>query len=196
MSTDVKAEVTARPMGSDDLDRVATLFASERTTSHCSCMAFCSSRREFALGWFGGGNARRFAAMAARSPHPMGVLAFHADRVVGWCACGPRSRYAVTDAARELMRGREPQDDAATWFLPCLFVLRGYRGQGVTRTLARAVVDLARREGATAIEGWPVAASVGRSADAFVGREPVFADLGFSRVARPTPERVIMRLEL
>jgi hypothetical protein len=35
-----------------------------------------------------------------------------------------------------------------------------------------------------------------RSDDAFVGREQVFDDLGFSCFERPSPERVIMRLEL
>jgi len=60
----------------------------------------------------------------------------------------------------------------------------------------RAAVELARREGASAIEGWPLAASERRSSDAFLGREQVFKDLGFSCVERPSLERVIMRLEL
>lgn len=78
----------------------------------------------------------------------------------------------------------------------CLFVRAGRRGQGVTHALVRAAVELACREGASAIEGWPLAGSERRSDDAFVGREQVFEDLGFSCVERPSPERVIMRLEL
>jgi hypothetical protein len=63
----------------------------------------------------------------------------------------------------------------------------------VTHVLVRAAVELACREGASAIEGWPLAGSDRRSDDAFVGR---FEDLGFNCVERPSPERVIMRLEL
>ena len=60
----------------------------------------------------------------------------------------------------------------------------------------QSAVELARSEGASALESWPLARSVGRSADAFLGREQVFEDLGFRSAYRPTPERVIMRLEL
>ena len=66
----------------------------------------------------------------------------------------------------------------------------------MTHVLVRAAVELACREDAAAIEGWPLAASERRSDDAFVGREQVFEDLGFNCVDRPSPERVIMRLVL
>jgi GNAT superfamily N-acetyltransferase len=94
------------------------------------------------------------------------------------------------------MRNRAQAEDEIVWLLPCLFVRAGHRGRGVTHALVRAAVQLARREGAFAIEGWPLAGSEGRSDDAFLGREQVFEDLGFSCVERPSPERVIMRLEL
>jgi GNAT superfamily N-acetyltransferase len=95
-----------------------------------------------------------------------------------------------------MIRERAPEGHAAIWFVPCFFVRAGYRGQGVTHTLTRAAVDLARREGAAGIEGWPISAAVAGSADAFVGREQVFEEVGFTRVARPSSGRVIMRLDL
>lgn len=82
------------------------------------------------------------------------------------------------------------------WLLACLFVAAGHRDRGVTHTLVRAAVDLARREGAIAIEGWPLAATVPRSADAFLGREEVFQAVGFGCVDRPTPQRAVMRVDL
>jgi GNAT superfamily N-acetyltransferase len=94
------------------------------------------------------------------------------------------------------MRNRAPNEDEIVWLLPCLFVRVGRRGQGVTHALVRAAVELARREGASAIEGWPLAGSARRLDNAFLGREQVFEDLGFSCVERPSRERVIMRLEL
>ncbi len=51
-------------MGLDEVDVLKQLFASERSTSHCWCMSFCTSRSHFAVGWFSGGNRRRFEAMA------------------------------------------------------------------------------------------------------------------------------------
>ena len=53
------------------------------------------------------------------------------------------------------MRNRTRDEDEIVWLLPCLFVRAGRRGQGVTHALVRAAVELAGREGASAIEGWP-----------------------------------------
>jgi GNAT superfamily N-acetyltransferase len=160
-------------------------------------MTFCVTRSQFAVGWLNGGNQRRFESIASASSTPMGILASQAGEPVGWCACGPRSRYAAATSLRnKIMRNRARVEDETVWLLPCLFVRAESRGQGVTHTLVRAAVDLARREGASAIEGWPLARSERASADAFLGREQVFEDLGFSCVERPSPERVIMRLEL
>ena len=160
-------------------------------------MAFCTTRVQFAAGWLSGGNQRRFSNMAVASTSPMGVLASVADHPIGWCACGPRSRYtAATDPGNELMRRRSPLEDGSVWLLPCLLVDKAHRGRGVTGSLVGAAVELARREGAAALEGWPLAASQGRSGDDFVGREQTFARAGFHCIDRPAPGRVIMRLEL
>jgi GNAT superfamily N-acetyltransferase len=191
----VGGDVDTRPVGPNDVTDLASLFESQRTTRRCWCMTFCVTRRQFAAGWLNGGNQRRFESMATSSSTPMGILATVADEPVGWCACGPRARYvAATSPRNKIMRNRMPVEDETVWLLPCLFVRAGRRGQGITHTLVGAAVELARREGASAIEGWPLAGSE-RSAEAFLGREQVFEDLGFSCVERPSPERVIMRLE-
>jgi GNAT superfamily N-acetyltransferase len=154
-------------------------------------------RGQFAAGWFARGNRRRFERMAAASATPMGVLASVEGSPVGWCACGPRSRYVTAiDGRSRLLRSRPRDEDHSVWLLACLFVAAGHRDSGVTHTLVRAAVDLARRQGAIAIEGWPLAATAPRSAEAFLGREQVFQAEGFRCVDRPTPQRAVMRLDL
>ena len=81
-------------------------------------------------------------------------------------------------------------------FVPCFFVHPKHRGQGVTHTLLRSAVQLATTANATAIEGWPAAQTEHATGDGFLGREGLFAELGFRRVARPDPKRTVMRLEL
>ena len=135
--------------------------------------------------------------MANATATPMGILASVAGEPVGWCACGPRSRYAAALSPRNpIMGDRETAEDETVWLVPCLFVRAGHRDQGVTYALVRAAVNLARREGAVAIEGWPRAGSEKHDAEAFLGREKLFAELGFRCVRTPSPGRVIMRLEL
>jgi GNAT superfamily N-acetyltransferase len=184
-------------VGPDDLDDLAALFKAQHNTRHCWCTAFCVSGGQFAAGWFAGGNRRRFERMAVASTTPMGVLASVDGSPVGWCACGPRFRYiAAIDGRSSLLRGRPREEDHSVWLLACLFVAAAHRGRGVTDILVRAAVDLARRAGAQAVEGWPLATSAPRSADAFLGREEVFQAVGFSCVDRPTPQRAVMRIDL
>jgi GNAT superfamily N-acetyltransferase len=160
-------------------------------------MSFCTTRSQFAIGWLTGGNRRRFEGMAAATPIPMGILASVGDSPVGWCACGPRSRYVSTSGPQAtMMRNRAHDEDETVWLLPCLFVADGHRAQGISYALIRAAVALARSSGAVAIEGWPLAGSDRSPADGFLGRERVFDSLGFVSVDRPTPGRVIMRRDL
>ena len=193
----VTSDVDTRAVGLKDMPVLARLFESQRNTRRCWCMAFCLPRSQFAAGWLTGGNQRQFSAMAATSSTPMGILASQAGEPVGWCACGPRSRYvAATNPRNKIMQNRARDEDEIVWLLPCLFVRADRRGQGVTHALIRAAVELARSEGASAIEAWPLAESERRLGDAFLGREQVFNELGFHCVERPSPVRVIMRLEL
>ncbi|HEY5981340.1 MAG TPA: GNAT family N-acetyltransferase [Microlunatus sp.] len=191
------ADVETRPVGPGGLADLADLFASARSTRHCWCMAFCTTRAQLALGWFGGGNRRRFTSMTEADPAPMGLLATVDDQPVGWVACGPRSRYlAATDPANPLTAAMQRSEDGLVWLAPCLFVRAGQRGTGITHALVRAAVALAVDHGAVAIEGWPVSGSASRPSEDFVGREKVFADHGFRVLDRPSATRVIMRRDL
>ena len=127
----------------------------------------------------------------------MGILASISGEPVGWCAVGPRSRYvAAMEGRSDLLKGLDRQEDETVWLLPCLFVSAANRSQRVTYQLIRAAIELARLEGALAIEGWPAARSDRRASYGFVGRESVFEQLGFQCVARPSPDRAIVRLDL
>jgi hypothetical protein len=160
-------------------------------------MAFCSTGLQFATGWYGGGNRRRFEAMAVAGPAPMGILASVAGQPVGWCACGPRIRYLAAIGGRTgPLAQRSRNEDHDVWLVACIFVARDHRRSGVVLPLLRGAIALARENGASAVEGWPLAAGVRRAGDAHVGREGVFARLGFSCVQRPGSGRVIMRLDL
>jgi GNAT superfamily N-acetyltransferase len=192
----VPADVVTRPVGPGELADLSDLFGSARNTRHCWCMAFCTTRTQLALGWFGGGNRRRFVALAAE-PVPMGVVAVLDDEPVGWAACGPRSRYlSAVDPKNPLTAVMQRSEDEIVWLAPCLFVRPGRRGSGLTSVLLRAAVSLAAEHRAVAIEGWPVTGPDRRPGEDFVGREKVFADLGFRALDRPSPTRVIMRRDL
>jgi GNAT superfamily N-acetyltransferase len=190
------AKLTVRPVGPDRLDDLATLFGTTKVTSSCHCAWFLVSAQECREGWDNGGNRRAFDRIAAEEAAPMGLLAYRDGEPVGWCAAGPRARYARA-LRSTILKGREPAEDAAVWLVPCFYVRREARRSGVTRTLLEAAVTLARRRGAVAIEGFPLAGDRRRgTGEAFLGVEPLFASCGFTVVARPTPARVVMRRDL
>jgi GNAT superfamily N-acetyltransferase len=184
-----------RPVTGERLDDLAALFATNGTTRGCWCMFFLTSGRKFEAGW-GQPNRARFEEFAASADPPAGLLAYRDAEPVGWCAAGPRARYPRA-LRSPVLKGREPAEDLDVWLVPCFFVRRDARGQGITQALLTAAVDLAREYGATAVEGFPLAGGDRHpGAEAYLGVEPVFAASGFRVVARPTPRRVVMRRSL
>lgn len=183
------------PVTVDRLDDIAALFGTSKTTTGCYCMWFVASAKQTQAGW-AGGNRRAFESLAGTCPEPLGLLAYHDDRPVAWCAVGPRSRYARA-LRSTILKGRDPDEDTRVWLVPCFYVSRDARRAGVTRALLSAAVDLAARHGASAIEGFPLAGDGRRAAaEAYLGVEPLFAACGFAPVARPSSNRVVMRRNL
>ncbi|MBX6749737.1 MAG: GNAT family N-acetyltransferase [Micromonosporaceae bacterium] len=189
------AAVTIAPLTADRLPDLAALFGTSSTTRGCYCMWFLRPGKEVEAGW-GGANQQAFEACARTEAQPMGLIAYVDGEPVGWCATGPRARY--TRAQRSpVLRQRDPAEDDSVWLVPCFFVRRDFRRQGIMRELLRQAVDLAAAHGASAIEGFPLAGDARRgSGEAYLGVEPLFAASGFTVVDRPTPHRVVMRLDL
>jgi GNAT superfamily N-acetyltransferase len=127
-----------------------------------------------------------------------GLTAYLEGEPVGWCAVEPRRAYeGLLRNNRVPWVGREEDKaDASVWAVTCLFVRAGFRRRGVSRALARAAVAHARARGARAVEGYPITTTDVISEELLVGTVGVFAAAGLSEVSRPTPRRVVMRLEL
>jgi GNAT superfamily N-acetyltransferase len=129
----------------------------------------------------------------ARSRQPPGLLAFDSGICVGWCELAPRADLGW------LARGRyfRPVDDLPVWSLPCFYVRRTHRRQGVMGTLIAAAVGVATAAGAPALEAYPVDTAVpGHTRNLFLGVASAFAEHGFQVVARRQPDRPAMRKAL
>jgi GNAT superfamily N-acetyltransferase len=176
-------------------DALAELFTANNTVAGCGCMFFVLPAREFTAGWHSRTNRAQLLDDAATEP-PIGLLAYAGGRAVGWCAAGPRSRYAKALRSR-LLKPRDPAEDDAVWFLPCLFVRPGERRRGVAADLLAAAVELARVHGAAAVESFPLAGGERRATnDTYLGTEAMFAVLGFRVLHRPSERRVVMRIDI
>jgi GNAT superfamily N-acetyltransferase len=183
--------VEIRAVTAELLPDVDELFGSSATTRGCRCMWFLLSTKEMEGGW-GEANRGRFERLVAEAGEPVGVLAYDGGRAVGWCAAGPRSRYARA-LRSPILAARDRAEDGDVWLVPCFFVRTGARRSGVTKRLLDAVVAEAARHGARAVEGFPLAGAGPHRDDRYLGTEGLFAACGFTEVARPSPRRVVMR---
>jgi GNAT superfamily N-acetyltransferase len=193
--------VDIHPLTPERLGDLAHLFGGNGITTGCWCMWFLLTSREFDAGW-GALNRSRFEAYARAATVPPGLLAYRdADAYrdgepVGWCATGPRARFGRS-LRSPLLRGRDPAEDDDVWLVACLFVGRDARREGVTAALVDAAVGLAHEHGATAVEAVPLVGGQRHpTTEAYVGTEAMFAGRGFAVRARPSPRRLVMRLDL
>ena len=189
--TDLRIE----EVGAGHRDDLGVLLDSDQASAGCWCMWFLIPVKEYHAGKRAS-NRIHFENLVTKSDHPAGLLAYLDDRPVGWCAVGPRARYARA-VRTPTMKGRRG-DDSDVWLVPCLMIHPDHRGGGIATVLLTAAVDLAERSGATAIEGFPLAGDKRRSrgSDLMTGVESLFEQVGFAVDHRPSNNRVIMRQEL
>ena len=175
---------------------LADLFESNKATKGCWCMVHILDRKVWHAGWLNGGNRRRFEEMGRDADPPLGLIGYREGAPVAWCAIGPRSRYPRCIGPRAVvLAGRDDSEDDDVWLLTCFFTRVGHRGKQATRAMIDAAVAMAKRHGAKAIEGIPLTSGAKRGSE-YVGRETAFDACGFQCVARPTPQRAVMRKDL
>ncbi len=134
-------------------------------------------------------NKHDLRRLAASGPPP-GLLAFDGGTAVGWCELAPRTELGWLAHVRYL----QPVDDLPVWSIPCFYVRRTHRGQGVMDSLIEAAAATAASAGAPALEAYPVDTSApGHTGNLFPGTAAAFARHGFRVVARRKPDRPVMR---
>lgn len=122
------------------------------------------------------------------------VLAYDGDRPVGWIAVAPRPEH--TRLERSPLRAGL-RDEPDVWTVSCFYLARAARGTGLPGTLLTAAVEHAAKHGARAVEGFPKDTGTRlQRAELYVGWPALFTGAGFREVARPRPNRPIMRRDL
>ena len=126
-----------------------------------------------------------------------GLVAYLDSDPVGWCAVETRSAYVRL--GRVPWAGRtEDKTDASVWAVTCFVIRKGFRRRGISRALARASVDFARKRGARALEGYAMITQPGQEitwGELHVGSRSIFAASGFVEVSRPSLRRIVMRID-
>lgn len=181
----------------DRWPELETLFGPSGAYGNCWCMFFRVTADEFDEGIKERGKKNR-ASMErlVKGNETPGLIAYRDQEPVGWVSVAPKNefgRYVRSSVAKSAA----PQEDV--WSIVCFFIPKQHRGGGVGHALMRAAVDHARKEGATAVEGYAIDPSAKGDIDAneaYVGPQSMFEAAGFHEIARNRPARPLMRLEL
>jgi len=181
------------PLTEERWDDFVSLFGERGACGGCWCMLWRLPRKQFEA-QKGEGNKFAMKAIVASGEVP-GILSYGDTKAVGWCAVAPRNSYPALARSRIL----KPVDDRPCWSVACLFIEKTYRKMGVSTALLRAAAEYAGSCGARLLEGYPVEPKAEKNippAFAWTGIPKAFIHAGFKEVARRSPTRPIMRLEL
>ena len=125
-------DLTIEPLTAERWPALEDLFGRAGASNGCWCMywrigpAYARPRAD---------NQRDLRRLATDGPAP-GLIALAGDLAVGWCELAPRADLTWLARARYL----QPVDDLPVWSLPCFYVRRGHRGQGVMSALIQAAL--------------------------------------------------------
>ena len=150
------------PLSSDNWRDFEQLFGPGGACGGCWCMLWRLRHAEYERNK-GESNRRAMKKIIAAGQVP-GILAYHQNQPIGWCAIGPREHYSRLQHSRLL----QPIDRNPVWSIVCLFIQKAFRRCGVSVALVRAAVEYARERGASIVESYPVEPKKSSAPDVFL----------------------------
>ena len=179
------------PLTTERWNDFEKLFGKNGACGGCWCMFWRLPKAEYHAG-SGDGNKQAMKSLVDTGGMP-GIVAYDGERAVGWCTISPRAEYQRLLRARSL---KLPYEETV-WAVPCFFVLKEYRRKGVSVALLKNAVKYAKKQGATAVEGYPSDPAKNQP-DAFVytGLTSAFREAGFIEFKHPDAAKPVMRIEL
>jgi GNAT superfamily N-acetyltransferase len=139
----------------------------------------------------GGSISRKVAERQINAGILRGYLAFIDGVAIGWCNANDKANFPVESCTGDCFYTPVEKREKA---VVCFEIAPEYRGKGVATALLQRVIDDARAEGFTAVEGFPVLRDERYEWDC-TGPVRLYEKAGFVKVAE-TEKRVVMRKEL
>lgn len=192
MSTAAPVEITVLPATAERWSDLERLFGPRGAYGGCWCLYWRLTARDFKAR--SGDDNRADLKSRVLGDEPPGLLAYADGEPVGWISLAPRADLPRFSGSRVLA----PVDEVPVWSIACFFIARAYRGRGLSGMLLEAACRFAQEQGCRVLEGYPIAPAKHPypTAYAWTGFATTFERLGFVEVARRSPTRPIMRLEL
>lgn len=178
------------PVNRKNWPKLLDLFGPRGACGNCWCMYYRLSNQEFREGKSDKGNKEALKELVWEN-RPVGLLAIYEGQAIAWCAFAPREDFIKLERSRVHKR----IDQLPVWSIPCFFVHKDFRRQGVTAELLKGVIQYARQNNISVIEAYPTIPTKVPLADSFgwIGLYSAFEKAGFKIVDRTSKNRPMVR---
>jgi GNAT superfamily N-acetyltransferase len=187
---DFLSELTFEPLSKANWPKFVQLFGEKGACGNCWCMYYRLRKTDFAEGKADGGNKDAMHNLVMEDK-PTGILGFYEGQPIAWCAFAPREHYLKLENSRVHKR----IDDKPVWSIPCFFIDKAFRRQGVSVELLNGVIRYAKEKGIGIIEAYPTIPTTESLPDSFawIGLYKSFERAGFEIVDRTSKNRPMVR---
>ena len=188
--TDFLASLQFQPLTKKNWNQFVQLFGNNGACGNCWCMYYRLKKSDFDEGKCNDGNKEAMKELVWDN-QPTGILAFYEDIPIAWCAFAPREDFS------KLARSRvhKPIDDKLVWSIPCTFIAKKFRRQGVSVALLKGIANYAKTVGIKILEAYPTIPTQEKLPDSFawIGLYKSFERAGFEIVDRTSKNRPMVR---
>jgi len=184
------SQLTFEPLTKANWAKFVQLFGNKGACENCWCMYYRLSKSDYAEGKTEDSNKEAMQNLVIENK-PTGILAFYEGQPIAWCAFAPREDFIKLERSRVHKR----IDDLPVWSIPCFFIDKAFRRQGVTVELLKGVISYAKENNISIIEAYQIIPTTESLPDSFawIGLYKSFEHAGFEIVDRTSKNRPMVR---
>ena len=184
------SQLTFEPLTKANWAKFVQLFGNKGACENCWCMYYRLSKSDYVEGKTEDSNKEAMQNLVIENK-PTGILAFYEGQPIAWCAFAPREDFIKLERSRVHKR----IDDLPVWSIPCFFIDKAFRRQGVTVELLKGVISYAKENNISIIEAYPTIPTTESLPDSFawIGLYKSFERAGFEIVDRTSKNKPMVR---
>ena len=189
-NTDFLNQITFEPLTRNNWNKFEELFGSKGACGNCWCMYYRRNKTDFLEGKADDGNKNGMKELVWNNK-PAGILGLYEGQAIAWCAFAPREDFIKLEKSRVHKR----IDDKEVWSIPCFFIDKKFRRNGVSVALLKGVINYAKMKGIKIVEAYPTIPTQDKLPDSFawIGLYKSFERAGFEIADRTSKNRPMVR---
>lgn len=188
--SDFLNQLTFEPLSRENWSKFVQLFGPRGACGNCWCMYYRLSKQDYLEGKANDGNKEAMHNLVMND-FPTGIIGFYDGIPIAWCAFAPRERFIKLEKSRVHKR----IDDQEVWSIPCFFIAKEFRRQGISVELLKGVISYAQEKGIKIIEAYPTIPTKESLPDSFawIGLYKSLERAGFEIADRTSKNRPMVR---